>query len=75
MKQLVCPECDDWCKTEFRVSFGAAAEEILRQARETNAELIVMGAKARKTLAGHVPLTVAYNVAAKATCPVLTVRG
>jgi nucleotide-binding universal stress UspA family protein len=75
MKELGCPECDDWCKTEFRVSFGDPAEEILRQARETNAELIVMGAKARKSLAGHVPLTVAYNVAAKATCPVLTVRG
>lgn len=75
MKQFVRPECDDWCKTEFRVSFGDPAEEILRHARETNAELIVMGAKARKSLAGHVPLTVAYNVAAKATCPVLTVRG
>jgi nucleotide-binding universal stress UspA family protein len=75
MKEFVCPECDDWCKTEFRVSFGEAAEEILRQARETNAELIVMGAKARRSLAGHVPSTVAYNVAAKATCPVLTLRG
>lgn len=75
MKEFVSPECDDWCKTEFRVSFGDPAEEILRQARETTADLIVMGAKARKSLAGHVPLTVAYNVAAKATCPVLTVRG
>ena len=75
MKRFVSPECDDWCKTEFRVSYGDPAEEILRQARETTADLIVMGAKARKSLAGHVPLTVAYNVAAKATCPVLTVRG
>jgi nucleotide-binding universal stress UspA family protein len=75
MKEFVSPECDDWCKTEFRVSFGDPAEEILRQARDTNAELIVMGAKARKSLAGHVPLTVAYNVAAKAACPVLTIRG
>jgi nucleotide-binding universal stress UspA family protein len=75
MKEFVRPECDAWCKTEFRVSFGDPAEEILRQARETNAELIVMGAKARKSLAGHVLLTVAYNVAAKATCPALTVRG
>lgn len=75
MKEFVSPECDDWCKTEFRVSFGDPTEEILRQARETTADLIVMGAKARKSLAGHVPLTVAYNVAAKATCPVLTVRG
>jgi nucleotide-binding universal stress UspA family protein len=75
MKQFVRPECEDWCKTEFRVSFGDAADEILHQARDTNADLIVIGAKTRTSLAGHVPLTVAYNVASKATCPVLTVRG
>jgi nucleotide-binding universal stress UspA family protein len=75
MKEFVRPECEDWCKTQFRVSFGDAADEILQQARETSADLIVMGAKTRTSLAGHVPMTVAYNVAAKATCPVLTVRG
>jgi nucleotide-binding universal stress UspA family protein len=75
MKEFVCPECDDWCKTEFRVSFGDPAGEILQAARESKAELIVMGAKSRRSLAGHMPLTVAYNVAAKAACPVLTVRG
>jgi nucleotide-binding universal stress UspA family protein len=50
-------------------------EEILIAAKESKADLIVMGAKARKSLAGHAPLTVAYNVVTKATCPVLTVRG
>jgi nucleotide-binding universal stress UspA family protein len=75
MKEFVCPECDDWCKTEFRVSFGDPAEEILQAARESKAELIVMGAKSSKNLAGHMPATVAYNVAARATCPVLTIRG
>ena len=75
MKQFVRPEWEEWCKTDFRVSFGDAAEEILQQVRETNAELVVMGAKTRTSLAGHVPMTVAYNVAAKAACPVLTVRG
>jgi nucleotide-binding universal stress UspA family protein len=47
---------------EFRVAFGKAGEEILEEARETNADLIVMGAKTRKTFAGRVPLTIAYNV-------------
>jgi nucleotide-binding universal stress UspA family protein len=75
MKQFVHPEYENWCRTEFRVSFGDAAEEILRQARETSADLIVMGAKMRTSLAGHMPLSVAYNLAAKATCPVLTVCG
>lgn len=75
MKRFVSPDCDDWCKTEFRVPFGEPVHEILQQAASTHADLIVMGAKTRTSLAGHVPLTVAYNVAAKATCPVLTVRG
>ncbi len=75
MRQLMPPGTEDWCKPGFRVTFGSAVEEILIAARECKADLIVMGAKARRSLAGHVPLTIAYNVVTKATCPVLTVRG
>jgi nucleotide-binding universal stress UspA family protein len=75
MKQLMPAGSENWCKPEFRTTFGAAVEEILIAARESKADLIVMGAKARKSLAGHAPLTIAYNVVTKATCPVLTVRG
>jgi nucleotide-binding universal stress UspA family protein len=75
MKQLMPPGSENWCKPEFRATFGAAVEEILVAARESKADLIVMGAKARKSLAGHAPLTIAYNVVTKSTCPVLTVRG
>jgi len=75
MKQLMPPGTENWCKPEFRVTFGSAVEEILIAARECKADLIVMGAKPRKSLAGHIPLTIAYNVVTKATCPVLTVRG
>jgi len=75
MKQLMPPGSENWCRPEFRATFGAAVEEILIAARESKADLIVMGAKARKSLAGHAPLTIAYNVVTKATCPVLTVRG
>jgi nucleotide-binding universal stress UspA family protein len=74
--QKLLPEgSENWCKPEFRATFGAAVEEILNVARDSKADLIVMGAKARNTLAGHAPMTVAYNVVSKATCPVLTVRG
>jgi hypothetical protein len=40
----------------------------------TKADLIVMGAKARKSLAGNVPHTKAYRVVCEAECPVLTAR-
>jgi nucleotide-binding universal stress UspA family protein len=62
------------CKVEVRVVFGQAAEQILRIAKETNAELIVMGAKARKSLAANLPQTKAYRVVCEAHCPVLTIR-
>jgi nucleotide-binding universal stress UspA family protein len=75
MKQLMPPGTENWCKPEFRVTFGSAVEEVLIAARECKADLIVMGAKPRKSFAGHIPLTIAYNVVTKATCPVLTVRG
>jgi nucleotide-binding universal stress UspA family protein len=75
MKQLVPYGSENWCKPECRVTIGNAAEEILIAACESKADLIVMGAKARHTFAGHVPLTIAYQVVTKAICPVLTVRG
>ncbi len=75
MQKLMPEGSENWCKPEFRATFGAAVEEILIAARESKADLIVMGAKARNSLAGHAPMTVAYNVVSKATCPVLTVRG
>ncbi len=75
LKRLMPAGAEDWCKPDFRATFGEASEEILTMAREMNADLIVMGAKARKSLAGHVPVTIAYNVVTKARCPVLTVRG
>jgi nucleotide-binding universal stress UspA family protein len=62
------------CKVDFDVAVGEPVEQILRIAAETKADLIVMGAKRRETLAGNVPHTKAYRVVCGARCPVLTVR-
>jgi nucleotide-binding universal stress UspA family protein len=75
MKRFMPAESENWCKVDFRLEFGAPVEAILGEARKTGADLIVMGAKARKALAGHRPRSIAYNVVTRATCPVLTVRG
>jgi nucleotide-binding universal stress UspA family protein len=74
LQDLVPNGAELWCQTKLRVAFGEAAAEILRHAQETSADLIVMGAKARSSLAGHVPITKAYKVVSLAHCPVLTVR-
>jgi nucleotide-binding universal stress UspA family protein len=74
LQKLVPSGAELWCRTVFRTAIGDPATEILRFAQEHNADLIVMGAKARTGLAGHVPGTKAYKVVSSAHCPVLTVR-
>jgi nucleotide-binding universal stress UspA family protein len=74
LKELVPAETDLHCKLDFEVPVGDPVEQILRIADDTKADLIVMGAKARKQLAGNVPYTKAYRIVCAAKCPVVTVR-
>jgi len=74
LQDLVPSGGEVWCKTELRTAVGEPGEEILRIAEDTQADLIVMGAKARAGFAGHVPGTKAYKIVSQAHCPVLTVR-
>jgi nucleotide-binding universal stress UspA family protein len=74
LQDLVATESDLHCKLDFKVTVGEPVEEILRIARETKADLIIMGAKARNSFAGNVPHSKAYRVVCEAWCPVLTVR-
>jgi nucleotide-binding universal stress UspA family protein len=74
LKELAAAGSDAWCKSEYLMTIGEPVEEILQQANQTKADLIVMGAKSRKGLAGHVPHTKASRVVRAAPCPVLTVK-
>jgi len=74
LRELVPAGTELHCKVDFEVAVGEPVEQILRIAKETKADLIVMGAKARKNLAGNVPHTKAYRVVCGAQCPILTVR-
>ena len=74
LRELAPGGTDLHCKLDFEVAVGEPVEQILRIAEETKADLIVMGAKARKNLAGNVPHTKAYRVVSGARCPVLTIR-
>ncbi len=62
------------CKVECAVHHGDPAEQIVRAAREKNADLIVMGARAGRPLATHLPRAASSTVAIKAPCPLITVR-
>lgn len=74
LRELMPPEAELWCKPEFLMAIGEPVEEILSLAKQMNADLIVMGAKPRKSLAGNVPHTKASRVVTGATCPVLTIK-
>jgi nucleotide-binding universal stress UspA family protein len=74
MKELLPSDTDVVCKVDYHVSYGHPAEEILRLSQALTADLIVMGAKRREGLAGHVPHTKAYRVVCGAKCPVLTIK-
>jgi nucleotide-binding universal stress UspA family protein len=62
------------CLPVFDVVVGEAVPQILRVAEEVRADLIVLGAKRQKSLAGHTTGSKAYDVVCKATCPVLTMK-
>ena len=74
LQELVPQKAELHCKPEIHVAYGAPVEEILRVARETKADLIVIGAKKAGSFSGHLPATTAYGVVRGAGCPVLTIR-
>jgi nucleotide-binding universal stress UspA family protein len=74
LRELVATGTDLHCKLDFEVAVGEPVQQILRIAEETKADLIIMGARGRSSLAGNVPHTKAYRVVCGARCPALTLR-
>jgi nucleotide-binding universal stress UspA family protein len=62
------------CNTSYTVREGLVAQEILEEAKEWGADLIVLGTHGRKGLSKFLLGSVAQRVAAHATCSVEIVR-
>jgi len=78
MQKLLPMESEYWCKPESLVRFGHPAEKILDCAKESGADLIVMGVRAPHSQFGietHFERATAHRVVTHAVCPVLTMRG
>ncbi len=71
---LVPDEARAWCETEEVATLGRPHEEIVRTARERDADLIVMGVHGRSALNVALFGSTANQVVRHATCPVVTVR-
>jgi nucleotide-binding universal stress UspA family protein len=72
LDRLQAPRAD--VRAERRLAEGDAVEETLRVARETNADLIVVGTHGRTGLGRLLMGSVAEQVVRRASCPVLTVK-
>jgi nucleotide-binding universal stress UspA family protein len=65
---------EEWCIPEFQISRISTAEEVLAQARDTSA-LLVLGVQPATYLGRHLHTSLPYRLLAEAFCPVLTVPG
>jgi nucleotide-binding universal stress UspA family protein len=78
LEDLVPLEAELWCRPRTLVEHGHPAARILAAARDSGADLIVLGVRsinAMASLATRMRKDAAYEVVAHAPCPVLTVRG
>ena len=73
LKALMPDLWANWSLPSASVKHGDAVEGILKLAKEKRADLIVLGARKAPAIVSHLRAGVAYQVAVRASCPVLTV--
>lgn len=73
LHQLVPSDCGEWCTLKFGVKTGDIAPAILQSAKESKANLIVLGARHKPPLADHMPRTKLSAIIRESHCPVLLV--
>lgn len=73
--QQVLPESDsNWGTSSFHLDRGMEMDEIIDRAQNQNAGLIILGVHTESQLGRHLHTSFAYQLLAKASCPVLSIR-
>lgn len=75
LQALVPGDARAWCRAEELVTVGRPHEEIVRLARDRDADFIVMGVHGRSALNLALFGSTVNQVVRHASCPVVTVRG
>jgi len=71
----VFPESDpNWVIPSFHLDRGMELKEIIERAQSQGAGLIVLGIHTESQLGRHLHTSFAYQLLAKATCPVVSIR-
>jgi nucleotide-binding universal stress UspA family protein len=76
LEGLIPESAKDWCIPQIVVRWEHPAEAILREAKDREADLIVMSVHRSRAASwsAHLPWPVASEVVSRAPCPVLTIR-
>lgn len=76
LEGLIPEQARDWCAIDYAVRWEHPAEAILLEARNREADLVVMSVHKSRAAAwsSHLPWPVASEVVSHAECPVLTIR-
>jgi len=75
MKRIL-PDADHyWCDSGFQLEQTSRSVQVLKRAEANNAGIIVLGMKVETHLGRHLHTSFAYELLAKSTCPILTIRG
>lgn len=71
--RLVPPTTYEWCNMEYVIVPGDAGERIVALAKETGADLIVLGARRTSGYLTRMAKSVVEHVLANSECPVMTI--
>ncbi len=74
MARVLGASNSEWCAPAFQLDHGMEIDQIIERAQRQNAGLIVLGVRTASQLGRRLHSSFAYNLLAKATCPVLSVR-
>ena len=75
LRQVLPDSGPNWGETSFHLDRGMEAGEIIDRAQTQSAGLIVLGVHTESHLGRHIHTSLAYQLLAKATCPVVSIRG
>jgi nucleotide-binding universal stress UspA family protein len=74
LRQVLPDAGQNWGEPSFHLDRGMEAGEIIGRAQNQSAGLIVLGVHTESHLGRHVHTSLAYQLLAKATCPVVSIR-
>jgi nucleotide-binding universal stress UspA family protein len=75
LRQVLPDSGHNWGEPSFHLDRGMEADQIVDRAQNQRAGLIVLGIHTESHLGRHIHTSLAYQLLAKATCPVVSIRG